>query len=60
MFGLKIRAAQLPRNCFTVSNPECPGPVIKIVGALLILKTVLLENVLDDRALNMQEQTGVN
>ena len=57
MFGLKIRAAQLPRNFLTVSNPKCSGPVTKIVGAPLIHKTVLLENVLDDHALNMQQQT---
>ena len=56
MFGLKIRAAHLPRNYFAVSNPKCSGPVTKIVGATLILKTVLLENVFDVHTLNMQEQ----
>jgi hypothetical protein len=57
LFGLKIRTAQLSRNCFTVSNPKCSGPVTNIVGVPVILKIVLLENVLDDHALNTQEQT---
>ena len=57
IFSLKIRAAQLPRDCFAANNPKCSDPVTKIIGKPLIFKTVLLENVLDDHALNMQERT---